>query len=135
MTDDVTGPYWEAYLRTRVRIDLAADRTVVVEQALDPVTDRWPLASDAGWVITACNPRSALLSIEENAIRTRQLHDELAQAGYPILPATGFDPANPEWNEPGWLVQGITESEALGIAREWEQNALFEWTPTTGHSS
>jgi hypothetical protein len=117
MSDDVAGPYWEAYLRTHVRIDLAVDRTMVVEPGRDPVTDRWPLTSDAGWVITACNPRSIVLGVEENAKRTRQLYDELAGAGYLVRSATGFDPANPEWNEPGWLVEGITESEAIRVAR------------------
>ena len=39
MTDNVAGPYWEAYLRTHVRIDLAVDRTIVVEPGRDPVTD------------------------------------------------------------------------------------------------
>ena len=130
MTDDVAGPYWEAYLRTHVRIDLAVDRTMVVEPGREPVADRWSLTSDAGWVITACNPRSIVLGVEENAKRTRQLHDELAEAGYLVRSATGFDPANPEWNEPGWLVEGITESEAIRVARAWEQNAVFEWTPT-----
>ena len=131
MTADVPGPLWEAYLRTQVRVDLAAERSIVVEQVLDPVTDRWPLTSDAGCVITACNPRSIQLSREENAMRTRQLHDELAYAGYRVLPATGFDPANPDWSEPGWLVEGISESEAMRVARKWEQNAVFEWTPTS----
>ena len=130
MTDDLAGQYWDAYLRTHVRIDLTADRTIVVEPAHEPVADRWPLTSDAGWVITACNPRSVVLGVEENAKRTRQLHDELAGAGYLVRSATGFDPANPEWNEPGSLVEGITESGAIRVAREWEQNAVFEWTPT-----
>ena len=130
MTGDAEGPFWEAYLRTRVRIDLASDWTIVVEQVPYPVTDMWPLESQTGWVITACNPRSVLLSIEENALRSGQLHRDLVAAGYRVLPTTGFDPANPEWNEPGWLVEEISEPEAIRVAREWEQNAVFEWTPT-----
>ena len=91
MTDNVAGPYWEAYLRTHVRIDLAVDRTIVVEPGRDPVTDRWPLTSDAGWVITTCNLRSGVLGAEENAKRTRQLHDELAEAGYLGGPGVGAE--------------------------------------------
>ena len=36
---DLAGQYWDNYFRTHVRIDLTADRTIVVEPGRDPVTD------------------------------------------------------------------------------------------------
>lgn len=75
--------------------------------------------------ITACNPRSTLLTSRENEERMTRLRDCLHQGGYSFFPGEGVAD-NSTWPpEPSFLVMGITESDALSIARLFEQNAIL----------
>ncbi len=75
--------------------------------------------------MTACNPRSDLLTASDNAERMGRLRHHLQQRGYSFFPGEGV-PDKPEWApEPSFLVLGITESEAVSLARIYEQNAIL----------
>ncbi|GEM_PF-136648 len=81
------------------------------------------------YVITACNPRSRLLSEAENAERNRRLVAELETRGLRWVTADGSAPDG-SWWEPGYgIIDGDT-AEVLALARRFEQLAVFELTRT-----
>ncbi len=74
--------------------------------------------------ITACNPRSVVLSDQENAHRHRVL-GEVLYLSYPgTIEGVGRSPAD-DWREPSYFVPGIDflHAEALGIV--FDQNAIL----------
>ncbi|MFO7960947.1 MAG: DNA/RNA nuclease SfsA [Nitriliruptoraceae bacterium] len=80
-------------------------------------------------IITACNPRSRLLSDEENAARNARLERELRDRGLEIITADGSAPDG-SWQEPGFGIVDAEPAEVLALARRFEQLAVFELTPT-----
>lgn len=75
--------------------------------------------------ITACNPRSTLLTPEENQERMTRLRHCLHQGGYSFFPGEGVAD-NSNWPpEQSFLVVGISEPDAVSIARLFEQNAIL----------
>jgi hypothetical protein len=76
-------------------------------------------------LITACNPRSQILSAPENDTRMLALIEAVEKLGYAHLPAVGRDP-NGKWpDEPSLWIAGITKSDARCLAKTYEQNALL----------
>ena len=80
-------------------------------------------------VLTACNPRSRLLSAAENADRNQRLVAELAAHGLRWVTADGSAPDG-SWREPGYGIIDGDADEVLSLARRFEQLAVFELTPT-----
>ena len=76
-------------------------------------------------LITACNPRSQILSDAENAVRMTALTAEIEALGYAYLPAMAKDPQGRWPDEAGLWIAGLTKNEAEHIARSFEQNALL----------
>ena len=76
-------------------------------------------------LITACNPRSQILSDAENALRMTALAAEIEALGYAYLPAMAKDPQGRWPDEAGLWIAGLTKNEAEHIARSFEQNALL----------
>lgn len=91
--------------------------------------DGLPPAARHLHIITACNPRSRLLSDEENATRNAALAQELRARGHEVLSADGSAPDG-SWQEPGFAVVDADPGEILALARRFEQLAVFELTPT-----
>ena len=75
--------------------------------------------------ITAFNPGSQLLSVEENLSRQRRMDEKLRDAGWRCFPGEGVgDDAN--WSaEQSVLVLGIDRPRAVELAREFGQNAIL----------
>jgi hypothetical protein len=76
-------------------------------------------------LITACNPRSLILSDAENAQRMEALTTEIETLGYAYLPAVAKNPEGKWPDEPGLWVAGLTKNEAESLARSFEQNGLL----------
>jgi hypothetical protein len=79
------------------------------------------------YVLTAWNP-GTLLSDSENIARNELLRDMLEKRGIDALSVrAGTD----EHCEDSYLLTGITLTEAIEIARRFDQVAIFEVTATT----
>ncbi|WP_406666322.1 DUF3293 domain-containing protein [Gallaecimonas sp. GXIMD1310] len=83
-----------------------------------PFPKRWDFA-----VITACNPRSKVLSDQFNDSRDRQLEAELDLAGLDARPLWG---CSPDWQyrEKSWAVR-MSQAQAEALGRRLEQNAIY----------
>jgi hypothetical protein len=57
--------------------------------------------------------------------RHLELSDDLADRGVRFAPAVGFSP-DLDYGEWSWATWGLTRDEAITIARDWLQLALFE---------
>jgi hypothetical protein len=77
-------------------------------------------------LITACNPRSQLLSTAENDTRMLTLTGAVEKLGYRHLPAVGRDPSGKWPNEPSLWIAGLTRNEAGKLASRVEQYG-FLW--------
>ncbi len=73
--------------------------------------------------VTACNPRSVALSNEENERRMNDLRHSLAISGWRFFSgaAVGRDGS---WREPSLLILNLPETDAIKLARQWDQNAI-----------
>ncbi len=93
----------------------------------------WPFTENEVWILTACNPESRPLSDEENEKRHQILGEQLEKLGLNYFYTRGFDPASgteEEWSEDGYGVVGDVGEVVMSLAKDWEQNAVFIWTPT-----
>ena len=75
-------------------------------------------------IVTAHNPRSLLLRPEENAARQENLRRHLEQQGYDSLLTEAMSGRGDWPPEIGHFIIGITEREALRVARDYQQNAV-----------
>ena len=82
------------------------------------------------YVITAFNPAGKAAPDEANAVAHQQLTTRLQEMGATYLAAAG---GNPEWThvEPSLAVIGMSEEDARALGREFGQDAIFGWSPTT----
>ena len=91
-------------------------------------TGPFPEQTDVVHIITAANPRSRLLTDPENDERHRLLAYDLTAAGYTALPAVGRSPDH-SWQEASYAIVDADETHLLELARKYEQNAIYRWTP------
>lgn len=78
-----------------------------------------------GCFITACNPKSAELSKEQNTLLQETLHSDLVTQNLQIIKGLGSDPSG-EWRgEPSFLAMGISFSHAKSLGIKYEQNAIL----------
>jgi len=77
-------------------------------------------------LITACNPRSQVLSAAENDTRMLALSEAVEKLGYRHLPAVGRDPTGKWPDEPSLWIAGLAKDEAENFALMFEQNG-FIW--------
>lgn len=76
-------------------------------------------------MVTAANPRSQELSVEENEQRNSQMRDFLRAQGFSNLYAAEGKPDQGEWQpEPGFFIPNISLAQALAVAASFEQNAI-----------
>jgi transcriptional regulator with XRE-family HTH domain len=101
----------------------------VIEPRPEGVTEGdFPEGVDHLHVISAFNPRSRLLRRGENEERNRLLAADLERAGLHHVPAVGRSPDD-SWSEDSFAVIDADRDQLLEIARRYQQNAIFEWTP------
>ena len=75
--------------------------------------------------ITACNPRSQILTAAENAGRMDRLRAAVRDLGHLCLPGSAADPMGHWPAEPSLLVLGIPEADAIRLAAEFDQHAIL----------
>ncbi len=77
-------------------------------------------------IITAENPRSVQRNAAENADRQERLHQRISAREDWLVFSTVARCPRSEWPpERGCLVAGITEADALQLAREFDQHAIL----------
>lgn len=74
-------------------------------------------------LVTAYNPRSVALGVEENRRRNAALGEALRARGLEFAPSSGASPDG-AWEEPGFVVFEVSLSEALDLGRRFEQHAV-----------
>ena len=88
---------------------------------------------DLGWseyfVITAWNPLSEQLSLDENRRRNGELEKDLLAARAEFLKAIGRS-NDWKWFEESFAVRNIDLSEIVQKAKKYQQNAIFQITTT-----
>ncbi|MFI0432153.1 MAG: DUF3293 domain-containing protein [Candidatus Nanopelagicales bacterium] len=135
---------WRAYARTWVEF-VDVDGSVwaiepVIRDADDtgPAVEGWRegvaamcLAEVAtAWVLTGHNPGSAPLPPSQNRQRHLDLAAAVAEAGHRGHEAVGRAMEG-DWSEDSLLVCGAPEDLVLDLARRFDQNAVYRWTPTS----
>ena len=74
--------------------------------------------------ITAYNPFSKALTLEENEISQNRLMENLVKSGNQFFEGIGLAPTG-EWDgESSFLVLGISKQEASDLGNEFKQNAV-----------
>lgn len=74
--------------------------------------------------ISACNPRSEQQSDEENDRQMADLAAKLREGGWPHYAGAGVGWDGTWPPESSFLVIGISEAEALDLARQFQQDAI-----------
>ncbi len=115
-----------AYLRTtyiivtndkQIRLRVGEANAELDELLASHNADEWAF-------ITAYNPRSQILSPDENQKRQREFVARLVEAGYETIDGRGVG-SDESWQpEASVLVLNITRPAAQKFAREYEQNAI-----------
>jgi len=87
-------------------------------------------------VLTACNPSLGhdtlqIRTKEENEALQKKLEEYLIDHGYEFYNASGRA-ADGSHEEPSFAIFRIDEKEALGIAREFSQKAIFYYEDGKG---
>lgn len=75
-------------------------------------------------MITAFNPYSQPRSDADNAAANARLFADLAEKGWPTLPAHGVDPGGSCAPEEGAWIAGITFADAFALSCKYQQNAF-----------
>ena len=114
-----------AYQQTRYRVFVDEDVLDLIigehNERIDALLARHHVIEAA--FLTACNPRSQLLSETENHARQAKLMEEINAEGYEFLPGVGIG-MNSDWPpEESVLVLGIDRTTATELAIRHDQNA------------
>jgi hypothetical protein len=117
VTDQISEDLNEAYKETIIEV-LLNEKTI-------NEFDLFRLWNSAFFIITAANPNSKQLTEDENCERDIRLEMMLKEANYEYLRAVGRNLEN-TWREPGWAVNTSDETAMIGLAKAFEQNAIFK---------
>lgn len=117
----------EAYLRTTYRVLLPSFEIKIGEENV--IFEKWLEEQNAEVfaVITAWNPRSKLLSEEENRLKNKDLEIELEKASRFVLPALNIPETNDWPPEESFFAFDISPDEAIRLGKKYEQNAIVWW--------
>lgn len=77
-------------------------------------------------VVSACNPRSEVLSHEENATRDEAQRAAIDRRGWACARSRARGSGG-QWEEFGWLIAGITRDETAALARAFGQLGVLHW--------
>ena len=114
MKDEKTEGLFQAYEETTIEI-------IQSEKQIE----------DLGWneyfVITAWNPFSKQLSLDENRRRNSELEQDLLTVNAELLKAIGRS-NDWKWFEESLAVRNMSLSEIVQVAKKYQQNAIFQVT-------
>lgn len=122
--DEVPRSTWDAFAATALTIDLPTGRVAIGPA---PGTAGAFPAEEPVHVVTAHNPMGRHLRHGENERRHAQLVERVRDLECKSFPAVGRSEDGDHQEESVALV-GASEEEVLGLAREFEQAAVFRWT-------
>lgn len=74
--------------------------------------------------ITAWNPFSKELELEENQLRNQALVKRAKALGVALIDGFGAWPDDPEKGEESYLLIGVFRDDAIALAKEFQQNAI-----------
>jgi len=116
-----------AYRATTYQVFLPAGRLDLRIGIADPALAAWLQQEDvASWaLLTACNPGAARLSDSENNERQSALEVALLERGFEPYAGEHIADAADWPAEQSCLVPHISLAEALGFARQFQQNAIL----------
>ena len=119
---DVDPVLRAAYRDTDYLLELPEGRAVIRIGQAAPSVDGWlaSLGKTSALFITAWNPMSQPLSVEENTARHELLIKEVRAGGWPFIETVGQSPDG-NWSETSLLVAGIGDFESQRLARQFEQ--------------
>ncbi len=80
--------------------------------------------------ITAWNPGSQELSMDENIDRQADLLEDIEKLRLNYFVGRGEHPTS-GWTEDSYFVLGMSEEDAMRLAKQYEQNAVL-WIPMSG---
>lgn len=115
-----------AYERTSFRVDDGTTRFAIRIGETCPELDDVLAQRDArDWAyVTACNPGSRPLSVEENQSRQAALEERVLAEGWPFLRGRGV-PADSDWEpEDSLLIIGMPLEAACALGRAFGQRAI-----------
>jgi hypothetical protein len=116
-----------AFLATDYRVDAGPDGPFVLRIG-DPSPDADRLLARharSEWAfVTACNPESELLTHSENEHRTAELEAVCLFRGWTFYAGMGVGRDGLWPPEPSFLMVGVSESEAIEVARHFGQHAI-----------
>jgi hypothetical protein len=115
---------WDGFAHAVVRLDLPTGR-VVLEPRLPGDIGIFPLDA-AVHIITAYNPAGIEIDEESNIGRHRSLGRALTRHSVVATVGSAPDGSLPE---PGYGVLDMTLSDALELASNFGQLAIYRWTP------
>jgi hypothetical protein len=126
---EVDAALVEAYARAVLEISLPGGGELTVEPAPDgEIVGNLPVGTTHVHVVTAANPFSRVLSDAENDRRNAELTGVLRDIGTTVTSAQGRSPDG-AWAEPSFAIFDADEDLVLGLARRYEQHAVYLWTP------
>lgn len=133
----MADPVWEAFQRTRVRVDLGH---AYLDLAPTPIVEPAAFMPDAAGpihVLTAWNPQGHQAPLLANKAAQQRLAIQIARyEGAKTWPAVGYGGGlfedDATWREEGVAVDGLSRVEAIALAIEFDQRAIFEWRNAPG---
>lgn len=115
MKDEKTEGLFQSYEET----------TIEIFQSEKQIED---LSWSEYFVITAWNPFSEQLSLDENRRRNSELEKDLLAVRGELLKAIGRS-NDWRWFEESFAVRNMSLSEIVEVAKKYQQNAIFHITP------
>lgn len=124
---DIPAATLQAYLDARVWIDLPTGGIVVSPGPLQGSAGEFPFDPAAiVHVISPEPPRAATIELPPGAAGLSAYLHELGLA-LEVFDAVGADAAA-DYHEWSVATLGLTDDEALAVARAYRQDAIFRWT-------
>lgn len=115
---------WDGFAHAVVRLDLPTGRFVLEPRPQGDI-GLFPLHSPVH-IVTAYNPAGIEIDEQTNTGRHRSLR--LALTGRNVVPTVGSAPDG-SMPEPGFGVLDMTLNDALELANNFGQLAIYRWTP------
>lgn len=114
-----------AYRETHYRVDAADPFTLLIGEASPALMALYRKHHvNCAAYITAFNPYSRAVGIDENTERQAKLEMQLRQRSLPFLEGQGWHPSNTWPAEDSFLVLGLALAAAKVLGHQCEQNAI-----------